>query len=128
MGVPQRGTDGGLHATLTYVLARVEQDGMIYVDTRGQDYYDAPLGRRYISERVVHWESYDIPAWPGIFCAQKLETVKEKWNGDNQIILGLDRDGAVDRLWVGKAQHAFILQRLDRWKMCYGNWPIRSLG
>lgn len=128
MELPKQKVEGGLRNSLMYALARVEIDGCIYVNTPGRDYYDPEMGDSYINERVVHLESEDIPTW-GLFYAQKLATVKEHWNPrSNQIILGLDHNGAVERLWVGTFQKALINERLDIWRRCYGNWPIKSLG
>lgn len=95
-----------------YVLCTVKADGCIR--TKNRD--------------IVHRESLSVHTWGGVTCYSTLAAAKEHYTpGDENIILGLDRHGAGESVWMTPAQKPVIQQRLNRWRGCYGAWQVKLL-
>lgn len=97
-----------------YVLCDVQADGCI----RLKDGW----------HKIVHRESLGVHTWSGVTCYSTLDAAKNALqDGDENIILGLDKEGAGDSVWMFPAQKPVVQPRLNRWRGCYGTWKVLFL-
>jgi hypothetical protein len=76
--------------------------------------------------KVVHRESTQIQERTPTFTFQGARAC---WDGQNsdQVILALDENGSACEVWMAEEQKERLVRRLNKWKGCYGGWPIRTL-
>lgn len=101
-----------------YTLASVEPDGTIRV-------VDTDRGAGWSS--VVHRETVGVHTWGGS-CYASLQGAKERWSEKSTlVILALSDEGACTAVWMADSQRDTLVPRINKWKGCYGTWPIRKL-
>lgn len=96
-----------------YLVADVHKDGTIRVGP------DASWSH------VIHKESVKLPE-KYTSCVSTLNEAKQLRDGD-AIILQLDADGGVEATWMTDEQKERLVPLLNKWKGCYGLWPVRRL-
>lgn len=115
-----------------YVVATVEHNGIIWTGESecqfcaGTRVHEAGCGSDARLASIVHKESVGVHTWGGT-CYTTLVAAKKAWNAGETVLLALDKTGACNAIWMSDAQRPLLLPRLERWKGCYGLWPIRKL-
>lgn len=80
------------------------------------------------SESDVHLETRNMNVWRGCFPLFSRAKAYVLDTGDDEAcILELTADGGGAALWMREEQKALLLPRRDKWKGCYGGWPIHTL-
>ena len=76
---------------------------------------------------VVHRETRELTENPA--CIPTLAKAKAGWKGpdSDQAILSLTREGGGLELWMADEQKERLMARVNKWRGCYGAWPIRRI-
>lgn len=101
-----------------------ESGGFLIVRINGQGIIGSPSQ----GHSVVHRETRDLHLDPR--CIPSLVEAKtwlQALDGDGVVILELTPEGGGSHIWMREEQKELLVPRLDRYKGCYGGWPIRTL-
>lgn len=102
---------------MSYIIVEVDSGGYVKTITPGH------------GNRVIHKETKGMLHY--LPCQNLLDDaidlLRRFVSRRDYCILGLTEDGGGKELWMTDEQRELIEPRLNKWRGCYGGWPIRRL-